>query len=337
MKLNKLKYFIPLAFLILLIPSNISHADNKNSGFSVTPIINDQQRDKNITTYFDLLLKPQEEASVTLAIHNKSSKEETFVVEANQSTSSNSGAIDYGQFKKTNKLDKTFESIVDNRTQEVKIPAESSKDVTVKVKMPEKEFEGILLGGLHVYVKDADKNIDESAQITNTFAYNIAVVLRNNENTPKSNFTLTDVKAKSNHHYPSFDYVLNNESNKIESGLDITAKIYKKSNNELFLSDSSKDLKMAPNSKMVYTTKSVEKYLKSGEYVLKLVVKNDDDTYKLSKNFTISDKQAEKINDESNISRFNFDWKYIALFIIIILLISVVAYLIVKLKRAKRG
>ncbi|MGR3742358.1 WxL protein peptidoglycan domain-containing protein [Companilactobacillus sp. DQM5] len=328
--LKKLLVGAPLLFIL---STNAIFASS-DSEFSVTPLI-ENTNNSNINTYFDLTLKPKQQKVVTISIHNSSNKEQAFIIETNQATTSESGAIDYGQFKRTNKLNLDFEDLVDKRKQEIKIPKNSSKDVQIKITMPKNSFNGMKLGAFHVYKKNGSNVSSNNSSIKNVFAYNIAIVVRNSSIIDKSNLKLSNIKIKSSFNYPSVEYSLNNWSNNIESNLKITSKLYKKSNKKVFISDTSNNLKIAPNSKFTHTTKIVKKYLDPGIYILDLNVKSDKTSRHFTKEINISNKTANAINKESGLHK-NINWIYIFFVLIIFILVITVIYLLIRLKLSKR-
>lgn len=193
-----------IAFIFLLMSGGssgvIAHANDKAGpmgGYSIEGVPNVHQIDKN-AGYFHLYEKPSEEDQIKVKLMNESSRDKYLSIKVVNANTNINGDIDYtGSLKKHQKLTQPLTSLLKAEQSEVTVPKQSTKEVTLNLKMPSHSFQGIVLGG--IVVSEVQNQPLDSKGVTNTYSYTLGVVLTNNE-TPeiKKNISvsLDKVEAK---------------------------------------------------------------------------------------------------------------------------------------------
>ena len=137
------------------------YAQEGDVEFSVKAIIPDNQIDTK-KSYFDLRMKPKQKQEIETILYNSSDKEITINISVHNATTNQNGLIVYEQDSKIDpSLKVPLNTIVTVSDQKITIPAYRSKTITATIEMPDEEFDGMILGGLH-FEKENQK--DESSQ-----------------------------------------------------------------------------------------------------------------------------------------------------------------------------
>lgn len=293
----------------LIISGEIGYASS-GSTFSVQPIIPENQ--KSNLGYFDLNLSPGQKQDVQVEVFNDSDEQIEVAVEINAATTSNIGNINYQQSDNIDEsLTHNIEDIVKSENENVILAARESKVISFAIEMPEKEFRGILLGGLRFTLADKDKEI---VGIENRFAYTVGMVLSNSPDELPVNLNLMDISVGQLNYRNHILVNLQNDVSRIIDQMDVHAEVYPKNENTILYSSESSGLRMAPNSNFQYGISTDETSFKSGKYTLKLVATADGKEFKWEQDFEISTDEAEAFNKDAILieEQNNNIWMWIA-------------------------
>lgn len=312
--------------------------ENSQDGFSINAQIPTNQIDKN-KNYFDLMVVPGQEQDLTVTITNASATKETYIVEVNPAITSAGGVIDYS--KKNATIDKTvpfsIKSIASISDKEITVAAHGEKKVTIHLSVPEKEFDGTVLGGIIVYKKNSSdssrKQNENGVQIRNIYKYVLAISLKENDKKIVPELKLASVFPKESDYKPVIVAELYNQKPVVLGSIDLVADIYKEGQNKAYIHHENKSLLMAPNSKMNYEFGLDGNRLKAGNYTIDISVKAEENKYSwhFTKKFTINKEEKNKINSNSVFEDSEgTDWILISLVIVVGILLLFIAYMIIK-------
>lgn len=323
--------------LILLIgigsPSHASAVENSSS-FSVSPVIPEDQENQNYS-YFDLLMRPNEEKVLEVNVSNSSDKEITVFAEINVATTNSNVVVDYSwnleneleKAKKNNEneallpikledvaYDSTLEYPIPDFVKgdkEIKIPAQSSKKYKLTIQMPSESFDGVLLGGIRFIQKESEESAaDQNVQIKNRIAYVIGLLLRENDKEVKPSMILNQKKivAGQINGYNKLLVNLQNETPVMLRDVTIKAEIRKKGSDEVLHSFNQTKLRIAPNSNFNLPIDWENQPFKAGEYTAAVTVENKaidgepeivNQKWHWDEAFTIESKQAKAVNEKA--------------------------------------
>lgn len=338
------KISLLLAFSMIAVFSFFFGGKNvsaENLNFTVSANQADNQIDKK-TTYFDLLVKPNEGQDLTIKIQNSDTSAQKFRVSINRAGTNRNGVIDYSTHgvKPDKSLNNDIESLVPAPTT-VTVPANSTKEYTFHLNVPAKEFPGVILGGVRVQkISGNDSKANKGVAIKNQFAYVIGLQLHSNEDYVAPKMKLLNVKAKQ---YNARNYVtanLQNTEPTIMHSLNINAKVNTKGTKDKVMTIKKNDMSMAPNSNFDFPISANGKALKAGKYTLVLDATAEKGRYHwhFVKDFVITDKTASKLNKSAVDTKQGpnyFVWIVLAIIVVIILL-AIIIYLNQKNQKKRR-
>ncbi len=329
-------FILVISFIIL---PKASQADSM--AYSVKADIPDNQIDK-AKTYFDLKMTPGQKQDISLTVHNSGDKEMTIFITPNNATTNQNGVIDYSEEKA--KIDSSLKipltSIISGK-QEVKLNPNETKQVPFTIQMPEKEYNGDILGGFYIQKKtDADENKkDESVQIKNQYSYVIGIRLNETDTVVDPTLKLNQIKPALQNYRTAVTANIQNVESTIINDLDINASVTKQNSETILHETNKKGLSMAPNSNFDYPINWDNEQLNPGKYTVHIEAKTGDKDWNFDKNFEIKSETSNKLNKEAvEVVKSQPNWILIITLSIggIILIGGALIFLIVKNEKKKR-
>ncbi|WP_317946433.1 DUF916 and DUF3324 domain-containing protein [Carnobacterium maltaromaticum] len=329
-------FILVISFIIL---PKASQADSM--AYSVKADIPDNQIDK-AKTYFDLKMTPGQKQDISLTVHNSGDKEMTIFITPNNATTNQNGVIDYSEEKA--KIDSSLKipltSVISGK-QEVKLNPNETKQVPFTIKMPEKEYNGDILGGFYIQKKtDADENKkDESVQIKNQYSYVIGIRLNETDTVVDPTLKLNQIKPALQNYRTAVTANIQNIESTIINDLDINVSVTKQNSETILHETNKKGLSMAPNSNFDYPINWDNEQLNPGKYTVHIKAKTGDKDWNFDKNFEIKSETSNKLNKEAvEVVKSQPNWILIITLSIggIILIGGALIFLIVKNEKKKR-
>lgn len=305
----------------------IQFAKASELNFSVKAIIPDNQIDKQ-QTYFDLRMEPKQKQTLEVLMENATKEDVTVIPQVNTAITNNNGIIDYSQVdaEKDETLTINIEDIIKTE-KEVTIPAESSKVLKLNVEMPDTEFDGILLGGIHFQEKeDEKKEKEDDTQIKNKFAYIIGIQMSMNDQEIAPKLELNEVKATQVNFRNAVTANLQNTEATIVKPLSVDAKIYKEKGDEVLFEAAREDLRMAPNSNFDYAINWEDQEFKAGKYRIELTATDEEEIWEWTEYFTIESDEAKEYNEAAVDLEKDYTLWYVIIGAIVILILLFIVY-----------
>lgn len=269
--------------------------------FNARAVIPENQQDKT-KTYFDLRVKPGEKQIIKLLVSNSSDQELTLNIQPNTAITNQNGVIDYSQSKqkKDSSLVYNFADFVAGE-KKVTLQPKESREVAYELTMPDKQFDGELLGGF--YVREIEKATDEDAQknvqIKNRYSIVIAVDLTETDKVIESKLQLNNVQAALENYRTVVTANLQNIKAKIEDQMIVSATVTQKGSTTVLHKAEKKDMHMAPNSNFDFPIDWGKQELQPGTYTLNMDVTTSGGHWTFSKGFEIQKKESEKLNSQA--------------------------------------
>ena len=341
-KMRKLYSLIVILLIGSLISPIIGRAEG-SMAYSAKANIPENQINKTLT-YFDLKMEPGQEQEITLTVSNSSDKQTTIILSPNIATTNQNGVIDYSQTK--GKLDSTLKtplSSVISKEQEVTLAPNETKQVPFTLKMPDKSFNGLLLGGFYVTKKEEaedSKEAEKNVQIKNNYSYVIGIQLRESLEEVKPQLKMNQIKPALLNYRTAVTVNLQNTEATIIKEFDVHAKVRKKGNGTVLHEATKTDMSMAPNSNFDFPISWDNQSLEPGTYTLDMTAKSGENQWTFEEDFTISAKESKTLNtDAVELEKKAPNWTLIILSVIgaMTLLIGGMLYLIYKHKKKKEA
>ncbi|MEJ6348019.1 DUF3324 domain-containing protein [Holzapfeliella sp. He02] len=349
MKIKQIFLMLTLLLLSVVFSNTIVQAADESAEipFSIEAIHpSNQLSSSRDASYLDLLISPQTSQTVSFNVGNKSSKEQHFIIELSNATTSNGLSIDY--YKTDNHLIKSpkiSEMISSSEsTKKVSVPGNSTVKVDFKLNYPKEALEGVVLGGVAIsqdpeFMQDSSGHQNnEGVGIKNRYRYALAIQLRSNE---KINTTgdvrLADVKQAVDDYHPVLKTTLQNMNPAMISQVS-THSILKNQNGNVIESYDTSLGQVAPISQFDLTIPLSNGALKPGNYNIsgEMTSKKSNQKWTWNKDFSINDENykgtnEQDVNKETGVSLVF----WLCLLIILLLLLLALLFIFIIWKRRK--
>lgn len=323
-------FFLLSCFLLTTYSSNLVLATEKNE-FYVDTYLPDNQRIET-STYLDLLVKPNQSQELTIKVINDTSEKINYGVEVVNGITNPNMTVDYSSDPK--KIDSSLKQPLTELVTVEKnhsIEPRETQNITLTLKTPKDNFEGIILGGVRVYEKSEEIESKEVTKtITNYLSYIVPIKLRvDNVDELSYKTEYKQTKIADFGEKISINGTFQNPIPTITRDLTFTRTITEKGNDKTLVKDVQNHLEIAPNS-LFTTSLNVEKEkLKPGDYTIIYQLENSEKKYKekWEDTFTINKKDVTSNQPTIfNVAKKN-NYFMILLVIIILLLVSYIIYI----------
>ena len=228
----KCKWIIAFSLFLfagLIFLPTMSHAEGEQVSYSVKALLPDNQKNSK-HSYFDLQVEPNQTQKLKVEIFNHEARDITVQMDVRNASTNQNGIIVYD---KTEELDPSLKvpltDVLTFEADEIVIPSGESKIVAVTLEVPNEEFEGIILGGLH-FEKELN-TMEENKQginIQNKYAYVIGVQLSENDEEVLPDLQLTSIRSDLINHRTAGVITIQNQAAVLVKDLSIHDKIYKR-------------------------------------------------------------------------------------------------------------
>lgn len=316
------------------------------TGVSIKPILPDDYQNKDVS-YFDLTLEKGQEITLDLELTNTTNQEGQVGLTLNPATTNDNGLIDYSQPFNAERMDDSLKLPIDQFAElsetTARIPANSSKIVKIKVKLPDTGLEGTVLGGIYATVlseENQETNQGSSMAIKNKIVYTTGLKISENRENINGDLLLKKVVAGQ---ISARNMVLVNLQNPIPALMEklvMKASVTKKGSDKLIQKKQTSGYKMAPNSNFNYAIDWNNQPFVAGDYLLKMEASSEStgQNWAWTKEFTITSKEAKELNEKAvDLDRDN-TWMYlwIGLFLLLLLVGVLISILLIKQKNREK-
>ncbi|WP_062805784.1 DUF916 and DUF3324 domain-containing protein [Enterococcus pernyi] len=334
MKILIKKFVLVLMFFFLTLGfEQLVLADSND--FSVVPVLPENQN-PDVLSYFDLTVTPNQKQTLKIRIKNNSNESTKYNLYVNTATTNQNGIIDYSitDFEKDESLKLSLKDCLTLKEQYVDVPANSEKEVSLELSIPEITFEGIALGGITV-----EPTIEEGSEgINNVFTRTLAIQLAETTKDIVPKLEGGEVIISQENLRNNVNFELRNITPTIISNVKAEISIKNEEKKTPILEQTKDQLSFAPNSKFSLMTEW-NKQFNPGKYTYNIDLTDlKGNKWSFSKNFKIKVEVAEKLNKTSVYKKEKFIEKYfIYIVTILTILFIVLLWLIVGrfLKKSK--
>lgn len=326
MKKNGYLFLLALVSGIVLFMGN-NTVQARSMDYSVKTIIPDNQIDKK-KTYFDLKMSPGQQQIISLELENSGDQNITIQIGINTATTNRNGVINYGESteSKDSSLVYNISELIKGEKEVVLSPKEK-KLVNYTVTMPEKSFDGILLGGFYIHKKPTkeDQESEKNVQIKNDYSYIVGVKLTETDVKIEPELKLNDITPGLQNYRTVVNATIQNISPTIISEMVVEASIRKKGSDKILHKSEKSNQSMAPNSSYQFPISWNNQELKPGMYNLVLkAIDGGNNEWKFSKDFEIKADVKELNKEAIELEKSNdFEYYIIGIFLVLIIIIFV--------------
>lgn len=296
-----------------------------DKSYSIQSVLPDNQIDKD-ESYFDLKVEPNKDQTLKIIIFNTGSKSIKVTAEVNNAYTADSATIGYDKYNKsTYKSDlPELSSLVEgSRKQTVNLKAGESKEVSFKVKSPNKEYKGIILGGVTT-IANVSPTKSKNLNIQNQVRYVKGVVLRSKDDAVNPDMHLTDAFPKAVSGSKGIAFTMDNTAPININNVKLKSRIKHGSKT---LNYHAKNLQIAPNSKFNYFI-PIDDFT-AGTYKAKITLTGKNGFKQtFTKTISVSKTDVKEVQKQTEpVRQNNHQWIIILVGIIILVIVAVWMYL----------
>lgn len=322
------KLIVFLSMFIFAIPllnqtTKVEAAGDKS--YSIQSVLPDNQIDKN-ESYFDLKVEPNKDQTLKIIIFNTGSKSIKVTAEVNNAYTADSATIGYDKYNKStykNDLPELSSLVEGSRKQTVSLKAGESKEVSFKVKSPDKEYKGIILGGVTT-IANVSPTKSKNLNIQNQVRYVKGVVLRSKDDAVNPDMHMTDAFPKAVSGSKGIAFRMDNTAPININDVKIKSNI---KHNSRDLKYHAKNLQIAPNSQFDYFI-PIDDFT-AGTYKAKITLTGKNGFKKtFTKTISVSKTDVKQVEKQTQPAKQNnFQWIIILVGIVILIAIALWMYL----------
>ncbi|MBC9810729.1 DUF916 and DUF3324 domain-containing protein [Carnobacterium maltaromaticum] len=290
--------------------------------YTASPIL-PRSQEQDITSYFKLRLVPNQEETLQVRILNQSEKSQKFKVFVNTASTNQNGIIDYSLYdvEKESSMKYSIQNLIASDLPIVEVAANSEEIVSLKLKMPEEAFDGILLGGITIEpLQDESK----PEQVNNIYTRTFAIQISENDKAIQPKLEAGEVSLSQINYHNVVNLLIRNTTPTIVTSVQADIKITKKGQKEPLLTEVKKNMSIAPNSQFNLPVEW-QSLFSPGEYEYEVTLRNNQQDWIFKKEFSVRANEAKELNDLSIDQKSDvgiYIYLTIALIIVVIILIS---------------
>ncbi|KRM68159.1 hypothetical protein FD06_GL001373 [Apilactobacillus ozensis DSM 23829 = JCM 17196] len=323
----KAKMLLIASFILFIFSLQHNVYAAKVGGIAMEPVYSKNQISKN--GYLNPRVKPGSYQNFDINILSMSDKNQKITVEPHTAYTSDGISVAYDKDKIISKsnMKNDFRFLFKNKSITFNLPAGKTYRVRFTAKIPNEEFNGIIMGGFYITNNDAlEQGQDTGTMINNKYSYVMPAVLNEDGKKAVPKLTLDKIDANGN-------IVSSKIENKKSAYID-SMSIYSKitnSSGKVVSEYEGKDKSVAPNTNFYLDNLMYSGNIRPGKYHIKIVAKSTD-PYKwvMEKDFSVSSAQYIGYIIESN------QW-ILYLILILLLLILILIIFIIKKRKEKNN
>ncbi|HGW2895120.1 TPA: DUF916 and DUF3324 domain-containing protein [Enterococcus faecalis] len=302
-----------------------------SNDFSVIPVLPENQN-PDVPSYFDLIVTPNQQQTLQVKIKNNSNENVKYKLYVNTATTNQNGIIDYSisDFEKDESMKLSLKECITLNESVVEVPANSEKEVSLELNIPEAPFEGIALGGITVEPIAEEDN----EAVNNLFTRTLAIQIAESTTAIVPELYGGEVLVSQENLRNNIKFELRNSTPTIISKVKAEIAITKQGDKQPILEQTKEHLSFAPNSKFSLMTEWNGQF-ESGKYVYSIDLKDDEgNKWTFSKEFEIKTEEAEKLN-ETSVDEKKSSVKDYLLYIVVLFIVLMGALIWVIRKKMK--
>lgn len=296
-----------LLFSVSIYPQTVEAIDGLK--FNVTPNIPDNQYNKEVS-YFDLLMNSGEVQEISVILKNPTDEKVVIIPQINSAMTNSNGVVEYSNHNNKERVyDKSLkhniEDLVQLTEKEVTLSPQEEKELKLTITMPSEKVDGVIAGGIYLAQKDETTNDtkdttkkETSTHLKNLYGYQIALLLRNNDQLVSPNVVFEGAKANQLNVRNAVSLKVRNSTPTYINKVNFQAKLTRKGSDEAIVKTNQKDMQFAPNTIFDLFVPMEGKGYEAGDYVLTGSITSGENKWPIKETFTVTREQANKYNED---------------------------------------
>lgn len=309
------------------------------ASFTISSRTPTTQLDKTVD-YFNLLVTPSREDTLTLVVNNLSDTANTVKITPVGAYTNDNGVIAYRHKLTTQETSSkvTFPDLIQQQSISVDLGPKETKEVSFNFKAPAESFKGLIDGGFQAM--SANDETTTQAQkgfsIKNKYALTLGATVQMSTDYVSPELKLNQVEPSLVSNATTLLANLENIEPSLFGKMTVDAKVTARGKDKVLHQAKQSNLEMAPLTNFNYRIDWNHEPFQPGQYTLHLVAKSGSKVWKFDRNFTIKRADADRVNKKAvNLKKTNNWWIWILL-LILLLIILIIIFIIWKRRKDKK-
>lgn len=272
--LTRKKNLLICFFLLLFCSFSRAYSDESEFAISVDAILPENQLTPGVK-YFDLRMEPSKEQKVLITLTNHTNEKVDLKVVYSNAKTTSQGVIEYSENKNL-KIESPEEYLFTNIVSgpsEIFLDAEEEKNIELTLKMPEKEYDGFIAGGIE-FIKGIEK--EDTSTIQAQRSYLVGMRLSETDVKLPISLDLNETIVGMKNYKSAILVSLVNKNARYIEDLTINAVVTKENESTILLETELTQIRIAPYSVLEVPIYLKESLLDVGDYQLKLTAKDEE-------------------------------------------------------------
>lgn len=316
-----------------------SSAQENPIGFNYKVIKPENQRETNVG-YFDLRMTPGQKQTVQVELVNPASTDVEIEVSLNGAKTNGNGVVEFGPVGIDNdkSLKYDFADIVKG-PESVVIPAKGTVSLDLAITMPEVGYDGVIAGGIQLKKKVDEKEREKQTGVINEYAFMIGMLLSETDTTVQPELELNDVYAGLRNFRNSIFVNFSNVEAAFLESVTTEVQITEKDSDAVLYDTKKANMRIAPNSMVDFPVSMNGEQMTPGDYHAKITVTSGERKWEWAKDFTITDEEADKYNDQdvSMVKQAGINWVLIGAIVGSGIAVGLIIFFIIRMAGKKKN
>ena len=278
--------------------------------------------------YYKIRTIPGGKQEVQVQIGNKKNSAIKLQLDVNTAYTQNSGI--YGWNRKKVPADTTRQynlaDLVQPRSQTVTIPAKGTVVAKFTLTPPSKAYSGIIMGGIYTTPMDGTRvSVNANTALSIKYSYAVPIVLKMDNVLAVPSLTALSARGGIHSGATAVLAKIQNPKPALLDNATMNLSVTRRGSSTVLHATKGSGLIIAPNSNFDYPIDWGGDRLEAGDYTLHGTASNGSQSWKFTRNFTISASEADQLNREAGFKP-NYLWLWITLGVLALILLILLVF-----------
>lgn len=334
---------VPLLALALLCIPMPAHAEQDSPGFSVRAELPANQVDQSVS-YFDLRMATGQQQELTVTVSNTGGKDIEVGVEAASASTNANGLIDYTTPDvRDESLKVPFSDVARVETPTLRVPAGGASSARVLLTMPEKPYDGTVLGGLSfTKAKQGADDAEDAAttasgvMIENEYRYVIGAKLTESDVAVTSDFEALGATPELSGARPGVTHSIRNSQAAIAKDATLDVSVWSDKEQKVVKTAHADGVSVAPNSVLPYFV-PWDGPIAPGTYTSHVTLRLGDGAWDFDMPFRVDGSSPVAAGMETGPVDWHVGIPWWAILLIVLLVLLIILAIVSIVLRVRRG
>lgn len=276
-------------------------ATQQESGYSVGPVLSKNQTDDSLG-YFDIKWTPGDTDTIGITIQNDTDSDKKFTLDVNKALTNANGALVYNDSSQNENGERFKINDLVSFDKEVTVKARSSETFTSDINFPKEDFNGVLMGGVHVREVTEDKEL-QNREVAMEYSYAYPIILRGNiDERPEIKINFDEFGVRQNESlFFEFNTPFTNENENYLREVSFDVSVKNESGEEVY-GESKNNLILTPETTVPLSTLITDP-IEPGVYDVTVTITHKDNVWTETQQVEVTKKESQEIKEDTGARR----------------------------------